>query len=114
MSIWTDTYTAISGLGVPISANTLIIATGADWPDTYLVYQEVSSVSAEHADNDEKIRSRRMQVAGYCRTGLDGLPDVVAAMTAAGFFHGPDRELPYNEDTRHYGLVMEFVKLTEE
>jgi hypothetical protein len=34
-------------------------------------------------------------------------------MVDVGFTRGPMREMPYNADTRHYGLVMEFVYYTD-
>jgi hypothetical protein len=109
MTIWERTQTALAGLGWQTAANTLVVATGSDLPDQFMVYQLISSPPEQHADNRETMRSYRMQVSIYSRNGLVSLPDVNGAMTAAGFCRGPIIELPYNQSTRHYGLALEFV-----
>jgi hypothetical protein len=65
------------------------------------------------ADNLEIAREFTVQVTVYSRTGLTDLPDVIGAMTAAGFVHGVDIQLPYEPSTRRYGLAMEFTILQE-
>jgi hypothetical protein len=109
-TIWEITKTAISALGVPYGASVYVPSNGT-LPDLFLVYTLVSSPPAQHADNAETMRSYRMQVSIFNRAGLTDLPDVDTAMTAAGFERGPVRELPYNEDTRHFGLAKEYVYL---
>ena len=108
-TIWEVTADALDGLGVPVAANIYIPATNEAYPDTYLVYQLISSPPLLHADNFEEMRYYRMQVTAFSRDGLAGLPDVSAAMVAVGFTRGPMREIPYDLETRHFGLVMEFV-----
>jgi hypothetical protein len=89
--------------------------TGGSLPDTFLVYQVISSPPALHADQVEKIRWYRMQVTVYARGGLASVPDLVAAaMVAAGFSKSVFRELPYNPDTRHFGYAMEFIWMEDE
>jgi len=109
MTIWERTKNALSGLGLPMAASALIMATEAERPDEYLVYFEVSSAPELHADNLEQQRSHTMQVSYYNRAGLTNMPDIRGAMTAAGFTPGAARELPYNPDTRHFGYAMDFV-----
>jgi len=109
MTIWAQVEEALSGLGVPAAANIMLSATGDSLPDLYLVYFLVSSTPELHADNFEVMRGNRIQVTVYNRNGLEGLPDVDQAMVDAGFLRGPARELPYNRETRHFGLALEYV-----
>ena len=115
MSIWTITYSALLGLGYPLAANTMILATGADYPDEYLVYQVISNPPELHADDVESLRSYRMQVTVYSRTGMGTIPPLVeTAMLAAGFTRLEGRELPYNVQTRHFGFSTDFSYLSED
>lgn len=114
MSIWTTTKTALTGLGIAMAANVYYTASSADLPDQYIVYQMISNPAEQHADDLESLRSYRMQVALYSRSGPGATEAAIeAAMLAAGFTRGPARELPYNEKTRHYGLAMDFNFLEE-
>lgn len=113
MDIWTRTANALTSLGLPMAANTYIVATGSDYPDVFLKYQEVIDNPASHADNQEMTTEHLMQVSVFSRSGLTGLPDVAGAMTAAGFTRGPSRELAYDEGTRHFGIAMDFYYLED-
>lgn len=108
-TIWQKVATALSGLGENVAAGTWVSASASDIPDRYLVYFLVSSPAQQHADDAETLRGYRVQVSVYDRAGLNGLPDVDGAMVAAGFARGPQRELPYNPDTRHFGLALEYI-----
>lgn len=113
--IWQRTQTALATLApLPVAANVFIGATPGTQPDQFAVYQLIASPPELHADNAEISRSYRMQVTYYSRAGLENLPDIAGAMTAAGFRRGPLRELPYNPATRHYGLAMEFVYVEDQ
>jgi len=115
MSIWETTAAALAGLGLPLAANTMIAATGEELPDEYLVYQLISDPPTQHADDSEKLVSYRMQVSFYSRSGLATIPKQVKnAMIAAGFTRLDSREIPYNHETRHFGLAMDFNYLEEE
>lgn len=114
MTIWERTKAALNSLGVPLAANVYLTASGEELPDLYLVYFLVSSPPEQAADNQETLRSYRMQVSIYSRSGLVSLPDVDGAMTAAGFARGPQREIPFNQVTGHFGLALEFIYLEEE
>lgn len=109
MTIWEIAKTALDTLGLPVAANVYLSATGDALPDTYLVYFLVSSPPLMHADDFEILRSYRVQVTAYSRTGLATLPDISAAMVAAGFSRSGQRELPYNQQTRHYALALDFI-----
>lgn len=108
IDVWSLTQTALSGLGWALAAGQYIPLTGSPLPDQFMVYALVDGVPDLWADNAETDRTYRMQVNLYSRTGLSTLPDVNGAMITAGWTAGPVREIPYNPDTRHYGLVMEF------
>ncbi len=112
MTIWSQVATALAGITIPKAASLYVPAAG-ELPDQYLVYFLVSSPPELHADNLEKLRSNRVQVSIYSRSGLTGLPDVSTPMVAAGFARGPMRELPYNQLTRHFALALEFIILEE-
>jgi hypothetical protein len=108
-SIWEITEDALDGLGLPLAANTMIMPSGQELPDQYLVYQLISNPPQLHADDLETLRSYRMQVSFYSRTGLATTPaQVETAMLAAGFTRIEGRELPYNLQTRHFGVSMDF------
>jgi len=114
MTIWERVKTALTGLGVPMAANVYISGTGNELPNLFLTYFLVSSPPEQHADDAETLRSYRMQISIYQRAGLVSLPDVDSAMVAAGFTRGPQREIPYNQLTRHFGLALEYVYLEGE
>ena len=108
MSIWERVQAALLILSIPIVADEYIIAGNSDLPDVYLRHFMVSDPPQTYADNSEKSRLYTVQVTVYSRTGLTNLPDITGAMTAAGFVHGNDTQLPYEPSTRHYGLAMEY------
>lgn len=114
MDIWSATRTALTGLELPMAANQYMAATGAEIPDTFLVYQLVTSPAQQHADDAETLRSYLMRVTYYSRDGLSTCPDIKNAMVAAGFSRGEFRELPYFQETRHFGLSFDFNYLDEE
>ena len=101
MTIWELVEEALADLGVPVAANAMIQETGEQLPDQYLVYFLVSSPPELHADDVEVMRSYRMQVSVYSRSGLADLPDVDGGMVAANLTSGLRREKTYNIQTRH-------------
>ena len=109
MTIWERVLSTLTPLGLPLAANAMIVASESERPDVYIVYFVVTDAAAQHADNLEKHRSTTVQITYYDRAGLAGMPDINGAMTAAGFMAGPRRELPYNQQTRHFGYAMDFV-----
>jgi len=109
MTIWERVVSALSGLGKTMAANVLIVASEAERPDEYLVYMVVASPAEQFADNLETMRSYTVQVSYYNRAGLAGMPDISGSMETAGFTPGSQRELPYNQQTRHFGYALDFV-----
>lgn len=114
MSIWERVAAALAGLGVAVSAGQKLVGTAASLPDTFIVYFLVDSPPMQHADDMEICRSYRMQVSVFARAGLAGIPDVDAAMVAAGFTRGGQRELPFDQVTQHYGLALDYNFLEQE
>jgi hypothetical protein len=70
-----------------------------------------NAVKTQHADDAETHRRYRVQVSIYSRSGMVSLPDTDTAMTAAGFTKGPERQLPYDRGTRHFGLAKDYYYL---
>jgi len=80
-------------------------------PETYIVYSLISGVGEIHADNLETARTYRVQVSIMSRSGLASLPDVDTPMLAAGFTKGPERPIPKDSTTSHYGLAKDYFYL---
>ena len=112
-TIFERTVSALTPLGLPVAASVYVTATGTDLPDMFLVYSLISSPPTAHANDQETLRTNRVQVSAYSRAGLVSLPNIQAAMAAAGFMAGPLYQLPYNSQTGHYGLAQEFVYLED-
>jgi hypothetical protein len=113
VGVWEITEAALGGLNLPAAASFYQAPSGGSLPDAFLVYFLVSSLPELHGDNAELLRTWRMQVNYYSRRGLGNPPNIDGAMTAAGFTRGPQRELPYNELTRHFGLALEYTWLDD-
>ncbi len=107
MSIWERVEDALGTTGLPYAAGLYM----GDLPAAFLVYTLISSPPEQHADNGETQRSYRMQVSFYSKTGFTSLAmaGISNAMMAQGFMPGPMRQVPYSQQTGHYGLAMEFV-----
>jgi aminoglycoside phosphotransferase (APT) family kinase protein len=80
-------------------------------PDQYITYSLIDGVSAQHADDAETQRGYRVQISIFDRAGLAALPDVDAAMLAADFTKGPERQLDREEESGHYGLAKDYFYL---
>jgi hypothetical protein len=115
-TIWERMVTALTPLGLPIAANAWLPDSGADIPAAYLAYFVVSSPPEQAADNVETLRSYRVQVSFYSETGFTKAQIMAldTAMTGAGFTRGSLHELPYDTNSRHFGLALEYVFLEEE
>jgi hypothetical protein len=80
-----------------------------DLPDTFLAYQVIDDGPKQHADDDETMRGYLVQVNIFDRIGLVNLPDVDSAMRTAGFVKSNRRQLPYDSETRHFGLAKSYL-----
>jgi len=105
--------TALTTLSVPFGNQVYIPASGADLPDVFLVYTLITSPTELHADNAEALRSNRVQVSIYSRSGLVSIPDVDGAMTAAGFMRAARYQLSYSRETKHFGLAADYIEIEE-
>lgn len=115
-TIWERTKDALDTLtgSIPFSEGKLQIATGEKLPDVFITYKLVDAPPEQYADDEEKMRTWKMQVSIFSRNGLISLPNVDGAMTAAGFTKGNITELPYNTETGHYGLATEYLYFESE
>ncbi len=109
MTIWERVKTALTSLGVPMAANQYVVTSGASLPDLFLVYSLVSNPPVQHADNAEVMQMYRVQVSCFSRNGLISLPDIKGAMVAAGFIRAGANEIPFDQESSHYGLALDFV-----
>jgi len=111
-NIFEITNTALNSISPPVdyAMDDLIGAL----PDTYIVYSLISGVPQQHADDAETARTYRVQVSIMSKNGLASLPNVDAAMLAAGFRKGPERALPKDSTTSHYGLAKDYFYLENE
>lgn len=82
---------------------------GTSLPDQYIVHQLLPSPAGDHADNVEIARTYLVQVTIWSRSGLVTIPNVDAAMIAAGFMKRDERQLPKDKQSGHFGLAKEFV-----
>lgn len=110
-TIYEKVEAALDTLGVPYGMSTYL--SDAELPDVYLVYSMISGVGTLHADDGEMERAYRIQLSIYSRSGLVGLPNVDAAMLAAGFTKGPERDLPFDPETGHFGLGKDYFRQGE-
>jgi hypothetical protein len=114
-TIWEIVEAALEPLGVPYGASGKIESDDSQpKPDTFIVYSLFASSTDLHADNQDSLTSYYVQVSIFSRAGLVGLPDVDGAMNAAGFMAAAGRELPYNPQTRHWGLAIDYYYATQE
>lgn len=110
MTIHEDVEAVVATLGLPYAAVKYTTASNEDLPAAFLTYIEVTSWPGQHADNAETERLHRVQINYYNRSGLAGMPGISAAMTAAGFMRGPERDIAYNQVTGHFGRALEFTR----
>jgi hypothetical protein len=80
-------------------------------PDLYITYQLTDDSPEQHADDIETARSSEIQISIWSRAGLVSLPNVDAAMVAAGFVYRNGRQLPKDQSTGHYGLAKNYIYL---
>jgi len=108
-TIWARTLAALTGLGLPLAQNQMVMETGETLPDEYLVYTLITAPPVQFADDDITVRSYTMQVGYYTRDDLSEMPDIEAVMKAAGFMPGPFRELPFSQESQHNGLALDYT-----
>lgn len=110
-TIFERVNTALSGLSpaIPFAMEVYKQVGSSSLPVQFITYQMIFSDSVEHADNVEVSRAYHVQVNIMSTTGLNSLPNVDAAMIAAGFSRGPERTLPQDQETGHYILSKDYL-----
>ena len=109
-TIFERVETALSTLaGITHAMGRLVTSTGAELPNQYVVYSVISAGSSEHYDDAETSRDYVVQVTTFSRAGLVSLPNVDAAMKAAGFTKNAGRQLPKDAQTGHYGWAQDYT-----
>lgn len=114
-TVFDRTATALATLSpaIPYALDVYLKSDAGELPDTFITYSLISGEPAQHADNDETLREYIMQISIYARAGLSSLPNVDAAMKAAGFVKGSERQLPRDAATRHFGLARDYHYLED-
>lgn len=107
--IWDRIQSAADEIGLPYAANTYLSASGDPLPDEYFVYFLVSSIPDHYADNQETFRVWTVQINYYSRSGFASLASIDQEMARVGFIKGLERELPRNNQTRHFGIALEYT-----
>jgi hypothetical protein len=92
---------------VPFSVAPYLSADGS-LPDVFISYQLITSNPEQHADNAETSRSSLVQINLFARAGFVSMPNVLPAMTLAGFQRSAVRQLP-KQDSGHFGLAEDYV-----
>lgn len=115
MSVFTATVSALSSLSPSVPyALAPYQKTGGALPSVFITYQLISGDPQQHADNSETMRLYRVQVNICALDGFASLPNVDAAMLAAGFYKGAERQLPRDEQTGHFILAKDYIYLEDE
>src|SRR5574340_829954 len=106
-TIYERTATALSTLtpSIPYALDVYLKSDSGELPDTYIAYSLIDGSPIQSADGNETLREYVMQISIFSRAGLASLPNVDAAMKAAGFVKGSERQLPRDAETRHFGLA---------
>jgi len=112
-TIFEKVKTALDTLtpAVPYALGQYLTANGGELPATFIAYALIDGAPEQHADNAETQRTYQVQVSIFARAGLVTLPAVDAAMLAQGFTKGPERQLMYDKETRHFGLAKDYYYL---
>lgn len=114
MSIYSITNNALATLSPAIPFSLAPYQSTAALPATFITYQLISGSPAQHANNAENLREYLIQV-NICSTGgLHALPNVDAAMLAAGFQKSFERQLPRDDGTGHFVLAKDYTYLEDE
>jgi len=107
MDIFERTKTALSVFApIPVVMDRYL--SNASLPDVYIVYDFITSNPDLHLDDQESGRSNLVQVTVFSRSGLSDLPDIDAAMVAAGFTKSAKRQVDVDAQSSHYGLAQDY------
>lgn len=114
-TVFERTATALATLSpaIPYALDVYLKSDAGDLPDTFITYSLITGEPAQSMNNVETLREYVMQVSIYSRAGLISLPNVDAAMLAAGFIKSSERQLPRDAETRHFGLARDYTYLED-
>ena len=107
MTIWERITTALATLNLPMALDQFVVEAG-EFPNAYLVYFLVDAPPQQWADDRERLRTYKIQVNYFCKTGLLNMPDIDGVMLAAGFTKGNLIPIP-RDDSGFYGLGTEYL-----
>lgn len=110
-TIFERVKTALDTLSPAVPYALDVYESSAALPDKFMVYSLITSNPEQHADDAETHRGYIVQISIFSRAGLVSLPNVDAAMLAAGFFKSNERQLPKDQTTGHYGLAKDYTYL---
>lgn len=96
---------------IPFRGEIFLTESADSLPDVFITYSLISAPRALSADNAERERLYRVQVTINVRAGLNALPSVPAAMAAAGFERANDRQLPFDNVSRHFRVAQDYTYL---
>ena len=112
-TIFERAETALNTLTTITNAMDRMLMASGDLPDIFMTYSLVSSTPVLHFNNTESGRNYVVQVSIFSRAGLVSLPNVDAAMLAAGFRRADERTLPRDAQSGHYHLAKDFTYYEE-
>lgn len=114
MSIYSITNNALATLSPAIPFSMAPYQSAAELPATFITYQLISGNRAQSANNAETLREYLIQITIYSTAGLHSLPNVDAAMLAAGFQKSAERQLPRDDSTGHFILAKDYVYVEDQ
>jgi len=111
LSSWTDKVEGIlTDLGISYDYRTYS-GESIQLPERYIVYFLVDDNGKTYADGKETSHSPRIQISFYFKDKADCLtiPDqITTAFIAANFMRVGSSDLPYSNETEHYGWRVDF------
>ena len=109
-NIYKTVCDTLEPLGYPLSLQGSY-ADNAIFPETFITYQLIDSQNNSHADNLPTSTTHRIQLSLYSKKpviqqGAD--TTLKSVMLPSGFVRAGGRDLPFNQDTGHYGYTCDY------
>lgn len=109
-------YNTLMSLGYPVReqgtfGNTEML------PETFITYQIINETNDTHYDNKIASTTTRVQLVLYSKKpAIKQSADQLfrSVMLPAGFLRVSGRDLPFNQDTGHYGYTSDYIFYKEE
>ncbi len=112
-TIFERVSTALATLSPAIPYAMDVYETTTTLPDIFIAYHVIYSDARDHHDNAESLRGYLVQISTYSRADLVNLPNVDAAMRAAGFVKSTGRQIPKDSQSGHYGYAQDYFYLED-